>query len=346
MKTSNISKNIILAFIILISSALKLSAHENTTSLISSDNVSIEKDKNEENISKRHTKKIILCYELNETKIYRDYVQPLIYFFMGLLIPILVSHFTDRKRKKTIKKELEGNKDYLTEKYKNVFKELLENNLSNVKNYLEEKGITNAVNFDFDNDYEFCKKFKGLSLVRFREIINEDLKNKNILQISTDETWLNNLLCNPSFYDDIFEKTIKPNISISEEIKDLVKETKEYRGKNFSDLDNYKQYFIKRLNRFLIETAYPKESPNIKVTRLTKDLESDYFIHLSDTSWNLYKYVISDKEYITSKAYMLIGEINALSNASIHTNKDITLPRLAQAIIKAKDAINSAIEIL
>lgn len=41
---------------------------------------------------------------------------------------------------------------------------------------------------------------------------------------------------------------------------------------------------------------------------------------------------------------MLIGEINALSNASIRTNKDKTLPRLAQAIIKAKHAIDKAIE--
>ncbi|WP_169703996.1 hypothetical protein [Candidatus Kuenenia stuttgartiensis] len=93
----------------------------------------------------------------------------------------------------------------------------------------------------------------------------------------------------------------------------------------------------------LIEAAYPAHSPNIKVTRLTKDLENDYFIYLSDTSWNQYKYVISNKDIKISKAYMLIGEINASSKASVHADKEKTLPRLAQAIIKAKDAIDEAI---
>lgn len=149
---------------------------------------------------------------------------------------------------------------------------------------------------------------------------------------------------NPKFYEGIFKK-IKPDFILSKEkeIEDLVKETQEYRDKNFSDLNKNQPYFIKRLNRLLIEAAYPAHSPNIKVTRLTKDLENDYFIYLSDTSWNQYKYVISNKDIKISKAYMLIGEINASSKASVHTDKEKTLPRLAQAIIKAKDAIDEAI---
>lgn len=214
MKTFDISKNIILAFVILISIALKLSAHENTTSLISSDNVSIEKDKKAENISKRNVpSKKILCYERDKKGIL-DYIFPAILFFLGYILNWLVSIRTDRKRKKTIKKELEGNKNYLTEKY-DVFKELPENDPS---------------------------KLQGVE------------------------------------------------------------------------------------------------------TRLTEILKKDYFIHLSDTSWNQYKYVISDKEYIMSKAYMLIGEINALSNASIHTSTNNTIPQLVQAIIKAKAAIDEAIK--
>ena len=62
-----IPKNIILAFIIFMSIALKLSAQEDATSLIKSDNIFIEKDKKGENISKRDIQnKNILCYERNK----------------------------------------------------------------------------------------------------------------------------------------------------------------------------------------------------------------------------------------------------------------------------------------
>lgn len=347
MKTFDISKNIILAFIILISIALKLSAHENTTPLISNDNVSIEKDKKVENISKRNLpSKKILCYERNKKGIF-DKILPGIYVVIGAIIgaicSLIVSWFmsfrTDRKRKKTIKKELEGNKDYLTGKYENVFKELLENDLSEIKKYLSKKGINNAIKYDFNNAYEFnnlnitilCNKFTGY------------LKGKDTLSVSPEEQ-LNSLLYNLEFSDYILN-IIRQNISLPNEIEAFDKETRNFLDKESDKLTpEYRKYFIKRLNRLLIEAAYPKESPNIKETRLTKDLESDYFIHLSDTSWNQYKYVISNEEYIISKAYMLIGDINALSNASIHTNKEVPLPLLARAIIAAKDAINSAIE--
>ncbi|WP_169702894.1 hypothetical protein [Candidatus Kuenenia stuttgartiensis] len=139
-----------------------------------------------------------------------------------------------------------------------------------------------------------------------------------------------------------FKKRI-PAFKLSEETEGLVNHTNDYRKKSAAELNELEKYFIKRLNRLLIEAAYPAHSPNIKVTRLTKDLENDYFIYLSDTSWNQYKYVISNKDIKISKAYMLIGEINASSKASVHADKEKTLPRLAQAIIKAKDAIDEAI---
>ncbi|QII09502.1 hypothetical protein KsCSTR_01230 [Candidatus Kuenenia stuttgartiensis] len=49
-------------------------------------------------------------------------------------------------------------------------------------------------------------------------------------------------------------KKIKPDFILSKEkeIEDLVKETQEYRDKNFSDLNKNQPYFIKRLNRLLI----------------------------------------------------------------------------------------------
>lgn len=81
MKIFDISKNIILVFIILISIALNLFAHESTTSL-SNDNVSIEKDKNKENISKKKPKKVVLCYERNRKSKF-DKILPGIYVIIG-----------------------------------------------------------------------------------------------------------------------------------------------------------------------------------------------------------------------------------------------------------------------
>lgn len=341
MKTFDISKNILLAFTILISIALKLSAQEDATSLIKSDNIFIEKDKKAENTSKRNLpSKKILCYERNK-KGRLDYIHDAILVFLGYILTCLGSIRTDGKRKKTIKKELEVNKDYLTGKYENVFKELLENDLSEIKKYLSKlKSINNAINFDFNPD-EFAQ---GPSVdALWSEIKKDDYKvalGKPASDSAIDA--LNNFLKSPDFYVVLHKK--KPNISFSDHITELAKKTKDHREKNFLALKDDEQYYIKRLNRLLIEAAYPKESPNIKETRLTKDLKNDYFIHLSDTSWNQYKYVISNEEYIISKAYMLIGEINTLSNASIHTSKVETLPLLARAIIEAKDAIERAIK--
>lgn len=140
MNTFDISKNIILAFIILISVALKLSAHENTTSLISSDNVSIEKDKKTENTSKRNVQnKTILCYERNKKDIFKDYILHFIYMAFGALLSWLTSHIIECKRKKSylkaIKKELEGNKDYLTKKFGNDDEEKLKDKLDKNNGY-------------------------------------------------------------------------------------------------------------------------------------------------------------------------------------------------------------------
>lgn len=220
MKTFDISKNIILAFIILISVALKLSAHGNTTSLISSDNISSEKDKKTENISKRNLpSKKILCYERNKKDIL-DYILPGIYVAIGALLSWLTSHIIECKRKEryleAIKKELEANQNHIRTKW--------------------------------PLDWDKQKK--------------EDLISK------------------------------------------------------------------------LKETALD-EAENERKT--------DYFIHLSDSSWNQYKYVIGDKVKEISKAYMLIGDINILVHASFYTNPSITFPKLREAIVNAEDAINNAI---
>lgn len=108
-------------------------------------------------------------------------------------------------------------------------------------------------------------------------------------------------------------------------------------------------------NRNHIRTKWPldwnesnKEKLKSQLKKFINEAEgaerkTDYFIHLSDSSWNQYKYVIGDKVKEISKAYMLIGDINILVHASFYQDMKITFPKLREAIINAKDTINSAI---
>src|SRR3989339_717568 len=217
-----IPKNIILAFIIFMSIALKLSAQEDATSLIKSDNIFIEKDKKGENISKRDIQnKNILCYERNKKDIFKDYILPIIYLSFGAFLSWFASHISENLRKKSysraLKVELDGNKHHLNNKFKKVFK----------------------------------------------EIPNKDLLKLNDQQI-------------------------------------------------------------------------------LKVTNILKE---DYYIHLSDFSWNQYKYVIGDydKDNVRKiiEAYMLIGDINILVNASFFQGTDKTAPILLNTIVNARNSIET-----
>jgi hypothetical protein len=348
MKTFDISKNIILAFIILISVALKLSAHENIT-LIGSANVPIEKDKNEENISKRKVQnKTILCYERNKKGIF-DKIPSGIYVvigaFCGACITLLGSVFLEKKRKinylKAIKTELEGNRNNLAKKFKNVFKELLENDLSKLKE------VKKTICFDFSSE-EFEQKLNTNKKLNIKTLCEQIGKTKYDIPLLKENfitvDCLNKLLEVPNFYN-ILHKT-KQGISFSDHIIKLVEKTKDYREKDFLALKDDEQYYIKRLNRFLLEKTYQHEIPKIQETRLTEILNKDYFIHLSDFSWNQYKYVISDKDKNNkiSEAYMLIGNVNTLVHASFYKPLEETLPILAKAIIEAKETIERAIK--
>lgn len=114
-----------------------------------------------------------------------------------------------------------------------------------------------------------------------------DYYNVSIQEDTNTLDWLNKLLEVPHFYDILYANLIARafgssryarlvyfydisyanliaslnNITFSKNITDLVDKTKDYRNKNFTDLKDHEKYTIKRLNRFLLEKTYPKETP-------------------------------------------------------------------------------------
>jgi len=65
---------------------------------------------------------------------------------------------------------------------------------------------------------------------------------------------LNELIITPNFYDLVADRG--KILFVSTKIKALIKETKSYRGKDFSSLNSFEQKKIMLLNRLLIETLY------------------------------------------------------------------------------------------
>lgn len=70
--------------------------------------------------------------------------------------------------------------------------------------------------------------------------------------------WLNELLTIPGFYDIICK--IRGKDFFSEKINNLVISTQAYRQKDFASLSKNVQEEIKKLNRYLLEEVYPKET--------------------------------------------------------------------------------------
>lgn len=75
------------------------------------------------------------------------------------------------------------------------------------------------------------------------------------------------------FYDQV--KSSKPTHKFPRKIKRLVRETKEYRGKDFYQLSNNEKNQIKTLNRFLIEGLYPDHTPKIDLRKEKVSLHPD-----------------------------------------------------------------------
>lgn len=98
-----------------------------------------------------------------------------------------------------------------------------------------------------------------LTIERLCNAIVNDNYNISIQAPINTINWLNELLKIASFHDILREK--KPSINFSKNITDLVDKTKDYRNKNYFDLNNDEQNNIKRLNRLLLEETYPQGNP-------------------------------------------------------------------------------------
>jgi hypothetical protein len=107
----------------------------------------------------------------------------------------------------------------------------------------------------------YANEFKGKFMIDgLCDAIKRDGYNISLNTPNNTIDWLNKLLKVVNFYDELNKK--KQEIGFSEDIKELVKKTENYRNnKKFSDLKNEEQNTIKRLNRLLLEETYPDNTP-------------------------------------------------------------------------------------
>ena len=111
--------------------------------------------------------------------------------------------------------------------------------------------------------YFWVEEFKDeISPEQLRKVIEKDYPDLPVTNEDNSLKWLNKLLEIPSFYDRIFSKQRKQRFS--EDIKKLISITAKYRSKDEIILDDTEKENIQKLNRLLLETIYPDETPKIK----------------------------------------------------------------------------------
>jgi len=163
--------------------------------------------------------------------------------------------YFDRDNNNTAVKRWEDLKNNLSEwglsEIVNIFIYHKNTEIKTIKSDLEGK--------DGSSDFSVGDFKPSLTIERLCNAIVNDSYNISIQAPINTINWLNELLKIASFHDILREK--KPDINFSKNITDLVDKTKDYRNKNYSDLDNDTQNNIKRLNRLLLEETYPQETP-------------------------------------------------------------------------------------
>ncbi|MDO8141853.1 MAG: patatin-like phospholipase family protein, partial [Candidatus Brocadiales bacterium] len=108
----------------------------------------------------------------------------------------------------------------------------------------------------------FCEdEFKPpLTIKKLCEAIGKDTIEK--IPTNTCDNLINRLnvlLGMPDFYNNLHNK--KPDIIFSKDVMELVANTKECREKVSESLDGKEKLKLKKLNRLLLEEAYPQETP-------------------------------------------------------------------------------------
>ena len=109
------------------------------------------------------------------------------------------------------------------------------------------------------SDFSVVEFKLRLTVETLCKAIIDDNCNISIQALTNTTDWLNELLQVPDLHDILHAK--KPNSNFSKSANDLVDKTKDYRNKNFSNLNNDEQNTIKRLNRLLLEETYPRKTP-------------------------------------------------------------------------------------
>lgn len=129
--------------------------------------------------------------------------------------------------------------------------------------------------------------------------------------------WLNKFLTIPAFYGKLINKN--PNMYLSDEIKNLTKETDNYRQIKYCVLNDNQKYSIKKLNRLLLKTKYPNETPEIfrTVINLT-GIRSYYCLDPSTSRIELY----GNKTKIKYDEWQQVSNISHVSIFPV-TNKDL-----------------------
>lgn len=146
-------------------------------------------------------------------------------------------------------------------KHFNLTADQLTDTLKWVGTDINDPGIQTALypQFTVYPDFSADEFVLPLTIAGLCTVINNDQYNIPLQAPINTLAWLNELLRIPNFYDILLIK--KPGKGFSAAIMNLVNETSNYRGQNYSDLDNDQQNTIKRLNRFLLEETYPEETP-------------------------------------------------------------------------------------
>jgi len=111
--------------------------------------------------------------------------------------------------------------------------------------------------------YFWVEEFKnGISPDQLRKVIKNEYPDLPVTSEENSLIWLNNLLELPSFYDIILKKHRKRRFS--DDIKTLILTTAKYRSKDEKTPDDTEKENIQKLNRLLVETIYPDETPKMK----------------------------------------------------------------------------------
>lgn len=143
------------------------------------------------------------------------------------------------------------------------------------KNSAISSAITGLIGHQIRGSSDFSvDEFKlPLSIEKLCKVITNDNYNVSLNATINTIEWLNELLRIPALYDILRIK--KPNISFSENIANLIDNTKDYRNINFSSLNNDEQSNVRRLNRILLETTYPREMPK---SRMRDKLDFEFIL--------------------------------------------------------------------